>query len=67
MINEKKTEIMHLEILVQLLLQFSLSQPVELLVELFILCSQVTTMATWTANADRMVTNTGQPGELQPC
>ena len=23
--------------------------------------------ATWRANADEMVTNSGQPGELQPC
>ena len=35
---------------------------------LFILCSHLTTMATWRAtNADKMASNSGQPGELQPC
>ena len=35
---------------------------------IFILCSHETTMATWRAtNADKMATNSGQPGELQPC
>ena len=34
----------------------------------FILCSHVTTMATWrTTNAGKMATNSGQPRELQPC
>ena len=32
---------------------------------LFILCSHVVTMATWRAtNTDKMLTNSGQPGEL---
>ena len=34
----------------------------------YILCSHVTAMATWRAtDADKMATNSGQPGELQPC
>ena len=33
----------------------------------FILSSHVTSMATCRANADKMVTNSGQPGGLQPC
>ena len=33
----------------------------------FILCSHVTTMATWKANADKMVMNSGQPRDLKPC
>ena len=35
---------------------------------IFILCSHMTTMAAWRAtNTDKMATNSGQPGELQPC
>jgi len=36
--------------------------------KIFILCSHMTTMDSWRAtNADKMATNSGQPGELQPC